>query len=571
MIFGYIKYDSFYKIPIDILIKVFENTTYEFEPHIAIFILNKLGKTIARDPEFICRNIIQNVDGQEMAIYIESLCTSKYVTKEFEIDEPMIPYDYTNRLRKAMIERIQKRDKYKAKLEGITILYEKLKLNNSISSEDNGRKDFVDTFNETRACFLDYVDSYTQIKGKRMEDSMDMEKTIETLSSKMREAPQSKYMCEQFCKKLFEYQDEIYNLKTVLSQHKENRSDFMKRIMEKRSKKGRQNKGATGDQNRGQNQIEVNKKQMAGSIRYRDKDETKKMEEYLEYLVKSNKESSKEDFDSKFEIKVIEPCYKPTVKASKRIKNIFDALSTQNYNEVKKFIEKYPKSVNNIGEGKMTPLIYSARNDLPPKIVELLLTSGASVNAQDYGGFTALHYAQKYSSAETTDVLCKFKASWTIRNKDGVTPNDMMKMKMGALRKSIDLIEERDTSGLFQTLKEWNSLTSTGTGDDSVTLIHVAAMIGSDACIETLIKFGADINHQDGRGRSPLHVATAEGLESTVSLLLRSGADPYLKDKAGRTCFELDGSSAALDLYTQKLARYGGLDRTPEVNDRKEV
>ncbi|MCE9528186.1 MAG: ankyrin repeat domain-containing protein, partial [Planctomycetales bacterium] len=48
-----------------------------------------------------------------------------------------------------------------------------------------------------------------------------------------------------------------------------------------------------------------------------------------------------------------------------------------------------------------------------------------------------------------------------------------------------------------------------------------------------LVEAGADINHQDGYGHTPLRDAAGAGMYETVVLLLEAGADPCLADKHG--------------------------------------
>lgn len=590
MIFGYIKFDSFYRIPIDILINVFENTSYTFEPEIAKFILKKLGKMIARDPDFICDDIIQTVDGQEMSIYIESLCTSKYVTKEFEIDVPLIPYDYTYQLRTAMVERFNVRSEYKVKLEGITHLYKMLKLNENEASKVDHQKRLIEINRDIRSCFIDYVDSYTKIKEKHIIENKDMDRIIETLSNKMRQVPQSKYMCEQLCDTLFKYQDAERDLKEELVNHRRVRAKLIRMITEKRNSKSRGTQGITKINDARQKQREREKKllddlretksiyyernqrikkQRIDTIRYKTREDTVQMIDYLESLVREKEDKIRRDQEPRIEVDIIKPTYKPVLIKPKKIKNIFDALSTQNYDEVKKFVDENPKSINEHSDGKITPLIFSVKNDLSVNIIELLLISGADVNAQDYGGWSALHYAQKCCSNDVIELLVKHDASYTLKNGEGLTPRDLAGNRLDAQGESIECIENRDQHGLYQILKEWNSIVNASI-KDGTTLIHVAAMVGSNPCIETLIRFGADIDHQDSRGMSALHYAVQKNFESTVSLLLRLGADPSLRNKNGKTCFELEGASALMDRYDEKYAKFREMERTSGAGDRKE-
>ena len=70
------------------------------------------------------------------------------------------------------------------------------------------------------------------------------------------------------------------------------------------------------------------------------------------------------------------------------------------------------------------------------------------------------------------------------------------------------------------------------------TAAHLAARLGNLQCLETLIKFGAEINAQAVNGFTPLHHASANGREACVVFLLRSFADRSVQDHQGKTAIE---------------------------------
>ena len=66
-----------------------------------------------------------------------------------------------------------------------------------------------------------------------------------------------------------------------------------------------------------------------------------------------------------------------------------------------------------------TALIYAAKNNSTPRIVEELLEAGAEVNAQDEDGATALMYAARDAGLGVVDVLLDFNANVHDKDKKG--------------------------------------------------------------------------------------------------------------------------------------------------------
>ena len=69
--------------------------------------------------------------------------------------------------------------------------------------------------------------------------------------------------------------------------------------------------------------------------------------------------------------------------------------------------------------------------------------------------------------------------------------------------------------------------------------VHFAAELGDEALLEVLISAGANLNAQDGRGRTPLILAAMKGYHKVVRALLSNGANPALTDRDGNTALEL--------------------------------
>ena len=72
--------------------------------------------------------------------------------------------------------------------------------------------------------------------------------------------------------------------------------------------------------------------------------------------------------------------------------------------------------------------------------------------------------------------------------------------------------------------------------------------------LKVLVKFGADINHRDRGGRTPLHWAVGGQRPQLAALLLSLGADVMTTDNHGHTALHtaiLAGSQSCVALLLQ--------------------
>ncbi|KAM0697995.1 hypothetical protein Q7P36_002849 [Cladosporium allicinum] len=131
-----------------------------------------------------------------------------------------------------------------------------------------------------------------------------------------------------------------------------------------------------------------------------------------------------------------------------------------------------------------------------PSRVKRLLTLGAGIHCTDEYGRTPLHLAAKDHRKDTIEVLLQAGA------------------KVGAETKCEDPY-------LYHS---------------GITPLHLAASTSHDGKrpehVEALIQAGADVNHMDERGATPLHAACSKEI---VEVLLRAGADVHSRDRAGYT------------------------------------
>ena len=144
--------------------------------------------------------------------------------------------------------------------------------------------------------------------------------------------------------------------------------------------------------------------------------------------------------------------------------------------------------------------------------LEVLLLTGANINAKDNHGYTPLHVAAQSASAETLETFLAAGANINAKNDFGNTP----------------LHEAADRGGHADNVK---TLLTAGANvnaknDFGYTPLHIAVRYGSDHVkkVEFLLAAGADVNIQANDGRTALGIATDKSDEKVVELLLAAGA-----------------------------------------------
>ncbi|MEE6493162.1 hypothetical protein FKM82_016752 [Ascaphus truei] len=119
-----------------------------------------------------------------------------------------------------------------------------------------------------------------------------------------------------------------------------------------------------------------------------------------------------------------------------------------------------------------------------PEIAQMLLKAGSDPEIRDFRGNTALHIACKQGSLRGLGVITQYCKSHQIPS-------------------------------LLQSINY-----------DGYTCLHLAAIHGFLAIVESLIRLGADINAQEPcNGRTALHLAVDLQNAELMSLLLKLGAD----------------------------------------------
>ena len=158
-----------------------------------------------------------------------------------------------------------------------------------------------------------------------------------------------------------------------------------------------------------------------------------------------------------------------------------------NLKKIKSLLEKGASPNSNYIRFSDFSLLHQAVRNNCPTLVEILISSGADLEAKDNSGETPLHSAAERNHLELAELLISSGAEVNVKRNDGSMP------------------------------------------------LHDAAANDSLAVAELLISSGAEVNVKDNSGWTPLHWAAYNNSLEIAQLLISSGADLEAKDNYGRT------------------------------------
>ena len=152
-----------------------------------------------------------------------------------------------------------------------------------------------------------------------------------------------------------------------------------------------------------------------------------------------------------------------------------------------------------------------------PRMIELLLKSGANPNQRDYMNRLPLHLALVY-----------WPRIPLIDDDKNLTKNE--RRYQTYLRQQ----HERAAKAV-QHLCNHGAWVDAIVTEDKDHLLHLAARYGLDEAIRLLCRYGASCGCRDTLDRTPLHIAVQTGSYSAVRVLLQCGSDIESRDREGRT------------------------------------
>jgi ankyrin repeat protein len=177
--------------------------------------------------------------------------------------------------------------------------------------------------------------------------------------------------------------------------------------------------------------------------------------------------------------------------------------------------------------------------------VDDALAAGASPNAQDRFGVTALMWAARNGDEPAVRRLLLAGADHSARCPIGVTPLSCAASNGHArvLNQLLDAGSEVDQPVT-----------------DGRTALHAATQMAQLDAVRTLIDRGADVNARDAQGQTPLITACWRGSYAApmIQLLIDSGADLDARDNRDQTaltCAVADGTNDVADLLRTAASR----------------
>lgn len=191
-------------------------------------------------------------------------------------------------------------------------------------------------------------------------------------------------------------------------------------------------------------------------------------------------------------------------------------------------------------------VLFGAAVDGDIRAVKQSLAEGASVNARDDAGETALDCAVRQNHADLARYLLQQGAVPNLHDAAGLGDEPLVEslIRGGADVNAPDVygtppLHWAARNGRLGTIRVLLSKGAAVNGKepagDNMAAIHYAAMNGHNDAVELLLQKGADVDARDKTGTTALDYAAANSAFTTVQVLVRHHASVDLRDSTGMT------------------------------------
>ena len=194
--------------------------------------------------------------------------------------------------------------------------------------------------------------------------------------------------------------------------------------------------------------------------------------------------------------------------------------------------------------GNCTSLLHRAAENGDCELVQFLVDRAANVNAQNAWGLSPLMAAAEHGHADVVRLLCANGADTDLADEDGRTAVFYAAAPEGFT--AFQLAREMADTDPFQFAEEFDPAMA-----DSLRQMEDVANLVADtfsygykpsddvSALEELVRQGADVNHRDGDGGTPLLLVAGCGRPARLSALLRLGADATARFASGESAAEI--------------------------------
>lgn len=173
--------------------------------------------------------------------------------------------------------------------------------------------------------------------------------------------------------------------------------------------------------------------------------------------------------------------------------------------------------------GDFTPLHGAVISHQDPTIIQLLIDSGAHVNARaGRKRWTPIFYAARFSHETPGEVLASAGADLEGRM-------EQSQDHLFSRQRGVDILKVLLRAGADLTVRD----------KEDRTILMETARLGADDSVRLLLKAGANVDEVDGQSRTALFHAVMRGNRSTAKRLMEAGANIWGRDESGRSVVEI--------------------------------